>query len=75
MVTAQCVTKGEYTYLEATVNGAPTDARNNTLTGDVGNPPDKTWGLHNGDMSVAIGDLVKLVDVQAKAWMKAGGKK
>jgi hypothetical protein len=71
MISAQCVTKGEYTYLEATVNRTPTDARNNTLTGDVGNPPDKTWGLHNGDMSVAIGDLVKLVDVQAKAWMKA----
>ena len=75
MVSAQCVTKGEYTYLEATVNGAPTDARSNTLVGDVGSPPDPTWGLHNGDMSVAIGDLVGLVDVQAKAWMKANGKK
>jgi hypothetical protein len=74
MVSAECVTKGEYTYLEATVNGAPTDARNNTLVGDVGSPPDPTWGLHNGDMSIAIGDLVKLVDVQAKAWMKANPK-
>lgn len=71
MVTAECVTKGEYTYLEATVVGLTTDARNNTLVGDVGNPPDKTWGLHNGDMSVAIGDLVKLADVQAKAWSRA----
>ncbi|HET9159973.1 MAG TPA: DUF3089 domain-containing protein [Caulobacteraceae bacterium] len=74
LVTAQCVTKGEYTYLEATVNGATTDARNNTLVGDVGSPPDPTWGLHTGDMSVAIGDLVKLVDVQAHAWMKANRK-
>lgn len=75
MVTAECVTEGEYTYLKATVNGQPTDARNNTLVGDVGNPPDPTWGLHNGDMSVAIGDLVRLVDRQAAAWMKANGKK
>jgi hypothetical protein len=75
MVTTECVTRGEYTYLEATVHGTPNDARNNTLIGDVGDPPMPTWGLHNGDMSVAIGDLVKLVDTQARAWMKANGKK
>jgi hypothetical protein len=74
MVTAECVTRGEYTYLEATVNGSTSDARNNTLVGDVGTPPDPTWGLHNGDMSVAIGNLVKLIDNQAKAWMKANRK-
>ena len=71
MVSTECVTKGEYTYLEATVHGSPTDARNNTLIGDVGDPPNPTWGLHNGDMSVAIGDLVKLVDAQGKAYLKA----
>ncbi|MDB5452320.1 MAG: lysophospholipase [Caulobacteraceae bacterium] len=75
MVSASCVTKGEYTYLETTVNGTPTDARNNTLVGDVGTPPDPTWGLHNGDMSVAIGDAVRMVDAQAKAWIKANGKR
>jgi hypothetical protein len=74
MVTTECVTKGEYTYLEATVHGTPGDARNNTLVGDVGDPPMPTWGLHNGDMSVAIGSLVKVVDAQAKAWMKANKK-
>jgi hypothetical protein len=74
MVTAECVTRGEYAYLEATVHGTPNDARNNTLIGDVGSPPDPTWGLHNGDMSVAIGDLVRLVDTQAKAWMRANRK-
>lgn len=74
MVTAECVTKGEYSYLELTVNGAPTDARNNTLVGDVGSPPMPTWGTHNGDMSAAIGDLVKLADSQGKAWMRANRK-
>lgn len=76
MVSAECVTRGEYTYLEATVHGGPDDARNNTLVGDVvrNGKPDPTWGLHNGDMSIAIGDLVKLVDTQGKAWMKANRK-
>ncbi|CAN5277911.1 DUF3089 domain-containing protein [soil metagenome] len=68
LITGECVTKGEYTYLQITVNGVPADPRADDISGDVGTPPDPTWGLHNGDMAVAIGDMVKLADSQAKAW-------
>jgi pimeloyl-ACP methyl ester carboxylesterase len=71
LATAECVTRGAYTYLEITVNGSPDGPRRNVVTGDVGNPPDPTWGLHNGDMSLAIGDLVNLARRQATAWAAA----
>jgi len=71
MMTAECVTRGEYTYLEITVNGSPDGPRRNVANGDVGNPPDPTWGMHNGDMSNTIGDLVALAKRQADAWARA----
>jgi hypothetical protein len=71
VVTAECVTKGEYTYLEVTVNGPADGPRRNAVAGDVGNPPDPTWGLHNGDMPVAMGNLVSLAQQQGAAWLWA----
>jgi hypothetical protein len=65
----ECVTRGDYSYLEITQLTQGEDGpRRNVIVGDVGNQ-DPTWGLHNGDMSVAIGDLVKLADSQARAWL------
>lgn len=65
----ECVTKGDYTFLEITQLAQGEDGpRRNVITGDVGER-DPTWGLHNGDMSVAIGDLVTLADSQAKAYL------
>jgi hypothetical protein len=70
-VSGECVTRGEYTYLEVTTHGSPEGPRRNVVAGDVGNPPDPTWGMHNGDMSVAIGDLVGLARRQGAAWLAA----
>ncbi len=74
-ITGECVTKGDYTYLE--INIAPQDAtvRKVAVRGDIGNPPDNTWGMHNGDLSLPIGDMVKLAGVQYQAWAKANGKR
>lgn len=69
LITAECVTRGEYTYLEATVNGSAEGPRRNVATGDVGNPPDPAWGLHNGDMSAPMGNLVDLARTQSRAWL------
>jgi hypothetical protein len=71
MMTGECVTRGEDTYLEITVNGSADGPRRNVANGDVGNPPDPTWGMHNGDMSNSIGDLVTLARHQAEVWARA----
>jgi hypothetical protein len=66
----ECVTRGEYSYLEISLNGAADGPRRNVVAGDVGSPPDPTWGLHNGDMSIAIGNLVSLAQKQGEAWLR-----
>lgn len=33
--------------------------------------PDATWGLHLADANIALGNLVRLVDRQARAYLKA----
>jgi hypothetical protein len=33
--------------------------------------PNATWGLHLADVNLALGDLVRLVDSEAKAYLKA----
>ncbi len=74
-VTGECVTKGEYTYLEVTETPGPAGGRVVTLGGNVNLPggggPDPTWGMHNGDMSIPIGNLVALAQTQYQAWARA----
>jgi hypothetical protein len=70
LASGECVTRGEYTYLEITLTGASDGPRRNAVAGDVGSTPDPTWGLHNGDMSIAIGDLVSLAQRQGEAWLR-----
>jgi hypothetical protein len=74
-ITGECVTKGDYTYLEIVIANQDATARKVAVRGDIGNPPDPAWGMHNGDMSLPIGDLVKLAGQQYAAWVKANGKK
>ena len=70
-VVGECVTRGQYTYLEVTEQPAPAGGRVVTLSGNVGTPPNPTWGMHNGDMSIPIGDLVRLGQSQYQAWARA----
>ncbi len=69
-ITGECVTRGEYTYLEITEQPATPGGLQVTLGGNVGNPPDLTWGMHNGDLSLPIGDMVKLADTQYRNWAR-----
>lgn len=70
LISARCVSEGDFTYLSVKVNGDPADPRTDEITGDVvvaGNVL-KDWGLHLIDVNLEMGDLVALVDRQAKAY-------
>jgi hypothetical protein len=74
LLTANCVTKDDTTYLEITVHGDPADPRVDDITGDIGRPtaPLAQWGLHLIDVNLTMGDLLNVVGQQAKAY---AGKK
>ncbi|RAK62763.1 DUF3089 domain-containing protein [Phenylobacterium kunshanense] len=72
LITAQCVSKDGFSYLEAKVNADPSDPRTDIIAGDVVGPGGvvaKDWGLHLIDANIAMGDLVEVVGQQAKAYL------
>ena len=70
LLTAKCATNDNGIYLEVTVNGNPADPRVDDITGDLGAPgkPLANWGLHLIDVNLAMGNLLALVEQQAKAY-------
>jgi len=64
LVTARCVSQGGFSYLEATVNGDPSDPRADDIRGDL----TPQWGLHLQDVNLVMGDIVELVGTQAAAF-------
>ena len=74
LISAECVSQGEFTYLAVTVNADPADPRTDVITGDVvaNGTVLKDWGLHLLDMPVEMGNLVELADAQAEAWRGVG---
>ena len=70
LVSTQCVQKGDYHYLEMTVNADPSDPRTDEVAGEIQRPtgPDLNWGLHLIDMDHSMGDLVRIAGKQAAAW-------
>lgn len=73
LVSTQCVTKGEFSYLELHVNADPGDARTDELAGEVQRTtgPDLNWGLHLIDVDHSMGDLIRIAQKQAAAWVKS----
>ncbi len=73
LVSTQCVTKGDYTYLELHVNGNPNDARTDELGGEIARAtgPDLNWGLHLIDVDHSMGDLIRIAGKQSAAYLKA----
>ncbi len=73
LVSTECVTRGEFTYLAVHVNGEPDDPRTDTLAGEIIRPtgPDWSWGLHLIDVDHSMGDLVRIVGKQAAAYTAA----
>jgi hypothetical protein len=72
LLTAQCSTNENATFLEITVHGNPSDPRTDDIQGDLGVPPNvqANWGLHLIDANLAIGNLVDIVGQEARAYLK-----
>lgn len=68
LLSAQCKTNEFATFLEVTVNPNPSDPRVDDITGDIGQKPSPMWGLHLIDVNLAMGNLLDLVEQQAKAY-------
>lgn len=73
LLTAQCKSDAQGSYLSVTVHGNPKDQRVDDIVGDVISRGElrPEWGLHPVDMHLALGDLVALVRQQAKAYLRA----
>lgn len=69
LVSGACAHDGQAGWLALTVHGDPADARTDTIPGDVyiGGQLVPGWGTHLIDMSVAQGDLVRIVAAQGAA--------
>jgi len=71
LVSGECRHDGKAGYLAITVNADPNDARTDQIPGDVYFGPQLIagWGLHLGDVPLALGDLIRLVGTQRDAWL------
>ena len=71
LLTAQCVAKNGFSYLEIHVNADPADPRLDDIKGDVriGQTLAADWGLHLIDMNLTMGNLVDIVGQESKAWL------
>ncbi|WP_414900938.1 DUF3089 domain-containing protein [Sphingomonas flavalba] len=69
LVSLQCVTRGDFDYLELHVNPNPGGGRTDHLSGEIVRPfgVDLSWGLHILDVHHAMGDLIRIVASQARA--------
>jgi hypothetical protein len=70
LLTAECHSNENATYLEVTVHGDPSDPRTDDIGGDLraGTQIQTDWGLHLVDFNISMGNLVEIVGEQAKAW-------
>jgi hypothetical protein len=64
LLSAECASTDNATYLAVTVHGDPSDPRADDIVGDL-TPP---WGLHLVDVNLTLGDLLALVREQGSAW-------
>lgn len=71
LLSARCVSEGDFTYLSVGVNGDPVDPRVDDIAGDIviGGAILKDWGLHLIDVNLQMGDLTALVVRQSKAYL------
>lgn len=72
LVSGQCVTRREHSYLEISVNADTNDPRTDTIPGDliINGEPDAIWGLHRVDLALTMGNLLDAVDHMGQAWLK-----
>ena len=71
LLTGECVKDERGSYLSIRVNADPSDPRTDDIKGDLVSAGVRlsTWGLHQIDMHLVMGDLLELVAQQSKAWL------
>jgi hypothetical protein len=72
LLTAQCVQKNGFSYLEVHTNAVASDPRTDTIEGDVmlpGGQVSADWGLHLIDANLAMGNLVDVVGAETRAYL------
>jgi hypothetical protein len=69
LVSAECVSRGGFDYLEVTVHGDPSTPRADAIGGELGSG----WGLHLQDVNLVMGDIVELVGTQSESWADQRG--
>lgn len=77
MLTAQCVSNENGSYLSVTVHGDPKDPRTDDIPGDVlrDGQVQADWGLHLIDANLAMGNLVDIASKQGKSYLGRKKKK
>jgi hypothetical protein len=72
LVSAACVNRGRFGYLSVMVNADPADPRTDRIPGDVAlmGRLAPGWGMHVGDVPLAQGNLIRLVEEQARAFRR-----
>ena len=73
LLTAQCATNENATYLEVTVHADPSGLRTDDIVGDLNGAngqPQANWGLHLIDVNLSMGNLIEIVGAQTKAYGK-----
>lgn len=70
MLTAACATNEHAAFLSVTVQGNASDPRVDDIGGDLGAGQQvlANWGLHLVDVNLAMGNLLEIVEQQAKAF-------
>jgi hypothetical protein len=73
LIWGECVSRDGHSYLEVTVQADRTDMRADDIPGDLslgGGGPSAQWGLHLIDISVAMGNLLDIVESQTEAYLR-----
>jgi len=70
LLTAECKTNPNASYLEITVHADPADPRSDDIVGDLGagQQLQSNWGLHLVDVNLVMGNLLDIVAQQGKAF-------
>jgi hypothetical protein len=70
LLTAECKTNANASYLEITVHADPADPRTDDIVGDLnaGQQALANWGLHLVDVNLVMGNLLDIVAQQQKAF-------
>ena len=76
MLSAECASNANATYLAISVHPDPSGKRADDFRGDVftHGAVRPRWGLHVVDMELAMGNLLEIVDAQAKTWQREQAK-